>query len=291
MFAIRNIVRNWLLAIAFLVCFFTQTQAQLTQPGVNPPGKNYWKGLKGEDSLSISRVWAASLLVPSYSQAYNRDYWKIPVVWGGIAGCVFGGYASNIKWMDTGESHYRTQRNLLYAGAALVYWASLMDGVVSYKTNKEVIPARATIYSAMLPGLGQVYNGHYWKIPIIYGGLVFTSYLYSYNSSQYQRFRDAYNALTDNNPNTTDEFNGRMSSSQLKSYRDNFRRQRDYAVVYTGLVYLLNIIDANVFAHLSDFDVSDDLTMKISPTLLYENIYASRPLQAPAVGMRLNITF
>ena len=274
-----------------LTCFMMQAQAQSKQDDVSPTGKNYWKGLKGEDSLKISRVWTASLVLPGYSQAYNRQYWKIPIIWGGIGGLIYGGYAGNMKWMDTGENRYKNQRAYCYAGAALIYWASSLDGVVNYQSDKKIIPARMTIYSAILPGLGQTHNGHYWKIPIIYGGLAFTTYMYNYNSAQYQRFREAYNALTDDDPDTVDEFNGQMNASQLQSYRDNFRRQRDYAVVYTGLVYILNIIDANVFAHLSDFDVSDNLSLKISPALLNEHKYAYQPMKAPVVGMRLNITF
>ena len=280
-----------MLTVALLSCFSVKMLAQTGGSKFNEPGKNYWNGLKGTDSLSISRVWAVSLVLPGYSQAYNRDYWKIPVVLGGIGGLICGGYASNIKYMDTGESRFKTQRNLFYLGAAAMYLASSIDGVASYKSHKAVIPARATIYSAMIPGLGQIYNGHYWKIPIIYGGLLFTTYYYDYNSAQYSRFRDAYNASTDDDPNTIDEFEGRLNASQLKSYRDNFRRQRDYSIVYTGLVYLLNIIDANVFAHLSDFDVSDNLTFKISPALIYKDSYAAQSFQMPSVGMRLNITF
>jgi hypothetical protein len=213
-------------------------------------------------------------------------------VWGGIGGMIGGAVYSHNQYKETGKSNYLSQRNWFYIGAAAVYWASLLDGVVSYDAYKAVVPARAAIYSTMLPGLGQIYNRHYWKLPIIYGGLAFTAYLVDFNNTQYLRYRDAYNLLTDEDPDTVDEFRGRYPDSKLRYYRDNYRRSRDYAILFTVLVYVLNIIDANVFAHLKDFDVNDNLTMRISPALLNYDTYAARNTRGnPAVGMQLQVTF
>ncbi len=263
--------------------------AQLTQPGVRPADKNFYYGLTGRDSLSISRVWSASLVLPGYSQAYNRDYWKIPVVWGGMGGFLWGGLHSNKMWNETGESHYKVQRNLCFVGMAAVYWGSLVDGLVSYNTGREVVPQRATLYSAMLPGLGQAYNGDYWKIPIVYGALAFTGYLIDFNNTQYQRYRTAYNIVTGDDPDAMDEFNRRYSADKLKYYRDQYRRSRDYAIFFTALVYALNIIDANVFAYLKDFDVSDNLSFRMQPAVLNFNNYAYGG--TPAFGMKMDFTF
>jgi hypothetical protein len=249
--------------------------AQLKQPGVNAPGKNFWHGLTGRDSLSISRVWIASLVVPGYSQAYNRDYWKIPVIWGGIGGLVGYGLYNHQQYKKTGDTHYQHLRNWSYLGAAAIYWGSLLDGVVSYHTGADYVPARATIYSTMLPGLGQIYNGEYWKLPIVYGALAFTLYYVDFQSRQYNRYQAAYQAVNDDDPNTIDEFKGRVSKDKLKYYRDNSRRSRDYGILFTVLTYALNVIDANVFATLKDFDVSDDLSLRIHPAVLNYD-YAGR---------------
>jgi hypothetical protein len=263
-----------------------------TQPNEHPPrepGKNYWHGLTGKDSLTITKVWTASLLLPGYAQAYNRDYWKIPAIWGAMGGFIGAGIHSHNLYKKTGETHFRRQSTWLYLGAAAVYWSSLLDGAASYKTAKEVLPARAALYSTMLPGLGQIYNGDYWKLPIIYGGLAFTGYLIDFNNRQYNRFREAYEILNDGDPDTVDEFNGRHTEANLKYYRDSYRRSRDYAVLFTVLVYVLNIVDANVFAHLKDFDVSDNLSMRINPALLNADAAASG--RQPAIGMQLQFTF
>jgi hypothetical protein len=272
-----------------LTGFSRLSPAQVKDPPAREPGKNYWYGLTGRDSLTITKVWTASLLLPGYSQAYNRDYWKIPVVWGGIGGFLGAGIYSHNQYKKTGDAHFSKQGTWFYLGAVAVYWGSLLDGAVSYKTAKNVLPARATLYSTMLPGLGQIYNGDYWKLPIIYGGLAFTGYLIDFNNQQYNRFRTAYDILKDGDPDTVDEFNGRYTEANLKYYRDSYRRSRDYAILFTALVYVLNIVDANVFAHLKDFDVNDNLSLHINPALLNYGAYASNG--QPAIGMQLQITF
>jgi hypothetical protein len=282
-------IRKFFLIVLLLTGFSRLSLAQAQESGAREPGKNYWYGLTGRDSLTITKVWTASLLLPGYSQAYNRDYWKIPVIWGGIGGLIGAGVYSHNQYKKTGEEHFRKQSTWFYIGAAAVYWSSLLDGVVSYKTGKGVLPARAALYSTMLPGLGQIYNGEYWKLPIIYGGLAFTGYLIDFNNKQYHRFRRAYDILRDDDPNTVDEFNGRFTDANLKYYRDSYRRSRDYAILFTVLVYVLNIIDANVFAHLKDFDVNDNLSLRIHPALLNYDAYASDG--KPAMGMQLQITF
>ncbi len=280
------------MVILLLLCSGYFARAQLRDAGANAPGKNFWYGLTGRDSLAISRVWTASLVLPGYSQAYNRDYWKIPVVWGGIGGMIGGAIYNNRQYQHTGAARYKAQRNWFYVGAAAVYWGSLLDGIISYDTHREVVPARAALYSAMLPGMGQIYNGHYWKLPIVYGGLIFTTYLVDFNNTQYSRFRKAYDLLTDGNDETVDEFGGRYTEANLKYYRDNYRRSRDYAILFTVLIYALNIIDANVFAHLKDFDVSDNLSLRVSPAIINYDALASRAdYSKSAVGMRLNLTF
>lgn len=256
-----------------------------------PLGKNYIKGLKGTDSLSLQRVTLATAIVPGYGQAYNRQYWKIPTLYVGAGTLLYAGIRSNNKFSNTGVLKYKSQRNMYYMGAGLLYLGGIIDAVANYKVpHKKTIPAKASLYSALLPGLGQAYNGDYWKIPVIYAGFSFLGYWYDLNQMQYKRYKTAYNALTDDDPNTTSEFPN-SSPDALKRYRDKYRRDRDYAILYMSLFYVINIIEANVAAHLSDFDVSEDLSFRLTPTIMPETMYAAGPKASPAIGLSLNVTF
>lgn len=153
---------------------------------------------------------------------------------------------------------------------------------------------KATIYSLVLPGLGQAYNKKYWKIPIIYAGFGAMVYFISSNRNEYVKFRDAYdyvltygapseealktpenyitpptrtNYITAPLPESPNEYASLYSESQLKSARDLYRRNTDFSYIITGLWYLLNVVDASVDAHLFEFEVNDDLTLKIEPDI------------------------
>ena len=247
--------------------------------------KTYFTALAGKDSLKLSRVFSGAVILPGYSQAYNRQYWKIPVVYAGMGAGIYMGYRYNMKYLDTENDTYALYRNLCYAGAGLFYWSSLLDGVVKFKHDKEVLPARATLYSVLMPGLGQIYNRDYWKIPVIYGGLIACGYFWQYNGMQYQRYKTMYNHATA----TPSRYEGWMTPENIKWYRDSFRRYRDYSIIATVLVYALNIIDANVFAHFQDFDISDDLTLRIEPGIIPQAMYASTSF--PGAGIQMRFTF
>lgn len=272
-------------------------------------GKNYVKGLRGRDSLSVGRVWGATMIVPGYGQAYNKQYWKIPVIYGGIGSLTYLGYHFNGKkqqaWNQYQEAislnmpdnviadykdnydSYKTKRGFAYAGAALFYVGGALDAVWQYRTDKPTLPARPTIYSTLIPGLGQIYNKEYWKVPIIYGGFAFCGYLINHNNIQYNRYRDAYNKATQATPEPH-EFGNKYTAENLKYFRDAYRRNRDYSILATAIVYALNIIDANVFAHLADYDISDNLSMRFEPTLFDPTL---TPIAyTPTVGFNLKIT-
>jgi hypothetical protein len=129
-------------------------------------------------------------------------------------------------------------------------------------------PRKAAFYSAVLPGLGQIYNREYWKLPLIYAALGITTGTYIFNMNKYRTYRNAYRIRVDGNADTVDEFVGLYSDAGLKYLRDGYREYVDYSVLVFILAYGLNIIDATVFAHLRDFDMSDDLSMKIVPTVI-----------------------
>jgi hypothetical protein len=131
-------------------------------------------------------------------------------------------------------------------------------------------PRKAALYSAAFPGLGQAYNREYWKMPLVYAAIGTCTYFFIDNMNTYKRYRDAYRLRVDGNPDTIDKDPLTMNGDDLsvKLGRDQWRQYVDYSVLFFILAYGLNIVDATVFAHLRNFDMSDDLSMRISPTLI-----------------------
>ncbi|WPY97731.1 DUF5683 domain-containing protein [Christiangramia sp. OXR-203] len=133
-----------------------------------------------------------------------------------------------------------------------------------YEPYNALAPAKAAFYSAILPGLGQAYNGSYWKIPIAYGGLATGIYYYLDNDKQYSKYRDAYkNRIA----GREDQFNGKdekvfVSTDGLIRAQEVYQKNKEISLLVTVGVYILNIIDANVEAHLRQFNVDEDLTLQ-----------------------------
>ncbi|MEQ9303784.1 MAG: DUF5683 domain-containing protein [Marinoscillum sp.] len=144
-------------------------------------------------------------------------------------------------------------------------------------------PNKALILSAALPGLGQAYNNQYWKIPIIYGGGIIIGHYIRYNHEIYHEFRNALIAEVDGNDLTVNPYE--FSTEAIKRQRDAFRRNRDLLILIAGAFYVLNIVDANVSAHLNEFDVNEKLSFKVSPSI------ESTPLFSQAVGISLSLSF
>ena len=141
----------------------------------------------------------------------------------------------------------------------------------SKDTTKTHPGKKAAIFSAILPGLGQASNKKYWKIPIIYALGATTLYYVNYHQSRYILYRDAFLCLT---VDTTCEFTLDYSLlTQVKILKDEHRRNRDWFIILTCVVYALNIIDASVDAHLLDFDISDDLSLSVQPGI-FQNYYS-----------------
>ena len=129
-------------------------------------------------------------------------------------------------------------------------------------------PVKAALLSAVLPGLGQAYNGSYWKIPIIYGGLLSLAATVQYFDYNYIKFRNALLAENDGNPETVNPYAVlNFSSRSIANAVSANRRNRDYFMIITSLFYLLNVVEAHVDAHLQDFDISDELTFRIEPSI------------------------
>jgi len=126
-------------------------------------------------------------------------------------------------------------------------------------------PRKATIMSALLPGLGQSYNKKYWKIPIIYAGFAGLGYLVKTNNDDYKIYKDAYKFRLDGDESTVDSYVGIYSDNDLVTLKNFYRRNRDLSLIGMSVLYVLNIIDASVDAHLFYFNVSDDLTINVQP--------------------------
>ena len=125
----------------------------------------------------------------------------------------------------------------------------------------EKIPKKAALYSAILPGAGQVYTKKYWKVPIIYGGLITSAYYINESNDFYQLYKSTYLNRLDGD--FTDNLN--YSDSDLRTLTEHYRRNREVSALLFTLTYILNIVDASVNAHLFDYDVSEDLSLHIQP--------------------------
>ncbi len=165
-------------------------------------------------------------------------------------------------------------------------------------------PTRAIIYSAIVPGLGQIYNRKYWKLPIVYGGFLGCAYAITWNSNQYNGYKNAYNDWTDNDPTTNSWANylrydmesrdpSTWNSGEIANFGDALKRKRDYyrrykelSIIITAGVYLLTMLDAYVDAQLYDFDISPDLSMRVEPVL-----FDKTPASSRSVGLQCSFKF
>ncbi len=163
-------------------------------------------------------------------------------------------------------------------------------------------PTKAIIYSAICPGLGQIYNRKYWKLPLVYGGFLGCIYAMTWNGNQYSEYKHAYSDFTDTDPTTNSwiRFKGSKSAdistwtssdkanftNTLQRGKDFYRRYRDLSYFITAGVYALTIIDAYVDAQLFDFDISQDLGMRVEPVLFDKSAYNSR-----SVGLQCSFKF
>jgi hypothetical protein len=183
-------------------------------------------------------------------------------------------------------------KNRLYSGCfLLILFLSAGFSAYSQKTAKdstrivnpksEHSPHKATIYSAILPGLGQVYNRKYWKVPIIFGGFATLGYFINFNNEVYQTYKQAYSDIIDSDPFTNSYLKLDINpiffepdkttqlTENLKRAKDTWRRNRDLVIIGTVVFYAVNVIDASVDAHFFDFDISEDLSMNWAPSPVF----------------------
>ena len=165
---------------------------------------------------------------------------------------------------------------------------TLAKTLVKKDTVAKHNPRIATRRSALIPGWGQAYNKEYWKIPIVYGVLAIPTVLYFYNNNYYKKTKFAFEArFKEANGDSSDvkfidDQLRNLGITSLQSYRNAFRRDRDYSILWFLIAWGLQVADATVFAHLKQFDVSDDLSMSVTPLF-------NPQTRTPGLGLTLNL--
>ena len=269
------------------------------------------------DSMSLRRVSMLSAVMPGFGQIYNKQYWKLPVLYTTLGTSIGMWVHQSNKYKPlkaqfeamTDQSLIRTeelnslQRDMIkhntlkqtFMFTSIASYIYLIgDAAVNYATNNVSQVNRATTLSTICPGAGQIYNKSYWRVPIVIGGFATTIYCIDWNNRGYQRFKKAYRLRYDAEQNPSlypngspDEFGGRYASSFLKNLRNSYRRNRDLCIILTAGIYLLQVMDAHVDAHMRDYDISDDLSVDISPTV----DYAYHPGLGNVATMGMNFSF
>ena len=276
------------------------------------------------DSMSLRRVCLTSAVLPGFGQIYNKQYWKLPILYGTVGTSLGMCLWSNSKYKplkaefesltDKGLSRtpemnavqremikYNTMKQVFMVSTIASYIYFLGDTCLKYSTTEVSHINKATTLAMICPGAGQIFNKSYWRVPIVVGGFATTIYCIDWNNRGYQRFQKAYRLLSEYeaNPDPTlypngspDEFNGRYSASFLKNLRNSYRRNRDLCIILTAGLYILQIVDAHVDAHLRDYDISKDLSVSLTPAIGYSyNRMAPYSGGGTTVGMNLSLTF
>lgn len=175
------------------------------------------------------------------------------------------------------------------------------------KPERVVLPVKATMLAAAFPGLGQIYNRKYWKIPVVYAGFGALGYSIVYNTNNHNKYREAYRDVTDLVPETNsytsiefgiepEEFDRALESDlfsaqneawvkdQLLNGVDYYRRYRDLSYIGVALWYMITILDANVDANLNDYEIGEDLSIVVEPTPI-STVYGN------TIGVGVRVTF
>lgn len=267
-----------------------------------------------QDTISAGRHTILSLIAPGYGQIYNRQAWKLPILYGSVGGFLTGGFLFHNRYKDYKAEYQRTvdlrqppdiqkrararMRNagsgqtLMFAMSGATYLYFVADAVFHYRGPVDPV-RKATTLAAIFPGMGFVYTKTYWRIPIYYGGFIALATVIDYNNRNYQRYKAAYNALTDGNPSTVDEFNGRYSPEMLSRVRSSYRRDRDLAIIGMAAAYLLSVVDTYVIASLKNWDVDENLSVRVEPTQIDTrfNGRSYSPSQGTQYGLALKLRF
>jgi hypothetical protein len=202
--------------------------------------------------------------------------------------CCF--YSLNVTGQEPADSveiYVRPETDTLHFDAE----PSITDYPID-SLNKH-LPARAAMMSAVFPGLGQIYNKKYWKVPVVYAAVGVSVGIFLRWQNSYNRYRRAYIDLMDNDPNTnyfeillpSGSYDYERRSQAITKGKEQLRTWRDWSIVAMVAAYALNIIDANVDAHLIDFNLDDNISFNIQPCFLENDFYSKK------IGLTLQLTF
>lgn len=262
------------------------------------------------DTIKPGALVALSL-IPGMGQVYNRQWWKVPIIYSALGGFTAAGFYFNnqarvatLKWQDAINNkkgpdvtnplksrmmNNNTATTVMFALAGATYFYQLADATFNYRGNTNHI-RKATILAALFPGAGFIYTKTYWRLPIYYGGMAALGTVVDYNNRSYERFNRAWEIVVANDPNVKDEFNGRYSADVLKNAKDAYRRNRDFGIICLVGVYALSIIDTYVIATLKNWDVTPNLGVTITPTTFSERLGQNSAIPSGA-GLSLSFRF
>jgi len=197
---------------------------------------------------------------------------------------------------NTDSTFYTLQEQNIVLPDSLLFSAdSLLNKTVVVPELFKPDPQKSLWYALIFPGLGQIYNRQYWKVPIVYGGVVGLTYAISWNGKYYRDYSRAYRDIMDSDPNTksyekllpygTDPTSS-YAQNLMKTKQNTYRRYRDLSIVGAVAFYAITVIDAYVDAQLADFDISPDLSMRVGPAV-FENPNSNKP----NLGLQFNFIF
>lgn len=275
-----------------------------------PSTKNQELRTKSQKPKTTKKALLWSLM-PGGGQFYNRQAWKAPIYVGGMTGLsilaiqqsqqykkfnqtiqdtIALGFAPTIALRQQRDQAVQRRRQAIW-GIGGIYALSVLDAFAQSKIAQETRlrrPLKAAYLSAVVPGLGQIYNKSWWKLPFVYGGFGAGGGFIYYNLSRRNLYRDEFRARNWVSYRDPDPTLARLSDEVLLSRKQLFQRRFDLSIILTTAWYALTIIDAIVDGHLRDFDVDDDLSWRVEP-------YFTPPLgmgEVPASGgLRLGFRF
>ncbi|MDH6252897.1 hypothetical protein M2347_002624 [Chryseobacterium sp. H1D6B] len=202
--------------------------------------------------------------------------------------CIFAAAYSQVNPNDTIRVEHHPKDSISAvkpAKSASKVIADLENANGPTKKTLKLNPTRAGLYSAVFPGLGQFYNKKYWKIPIVWGAVGAGVGIAAWNDKQYKKYREYYVAKLNGTPNEFVDSHPFLDKTALGNAQDRAKRQRDYAIAITGLIYILNIVDAVVDANLYESRHDPDLTFQ--PAVIQDQ-YGINP---PKTGLSLSYRF
>lgn len=276
---------------------------------------------KSTTELSPAKIARRSAFLPGYGQYTNQQIWKSPIAAGGVALGAFAIYQTQ-QWKnqyseattfrldddpattDAFANELTTSQLLLHSNqrqqwnthaimfTIYSYGMNVLDAYTIANHRKKPVshsPGKAAYYSALFPGLGQLYNHKWWKLPLVYGAIGTGVGFIVFNQQRYRDTQIAYITRTDGYPDDSyeTEFTQQFTNENLLELQDFYRRNRDLSYIITAGLYLLNVVDAIVDGHLYNFDMSDDLSWATHIRPFYD----SRPAMGNYGGLSFSLTF